>query len=109
MMDEDGMDTSIHGNCSVLPMDDEDSLALHSVEDLTKFFLDDESTTSSSNIVNNCLSYISGYVVKKVSPQICCQNCNKALLSSPEDCIAPEDSNLIIRKDRGNLPYQTDS
>ncbi len=38
MMGEDGVDTSIHGNCSLLPMDDDDSLALQSVEDLTKFF-----------------------------------------------------------------------
>ncbi len=57
MVADNGVDASMDGNCSVLPVDNDDFLTLSSAEDLKKYF-NDESSGDSSNIISNCLSYI---------------------------------------------------
>lgn len=102
-MGDDGIDASTYGNCTTFPTYKDESLNMDSVDDIAKYFLDDDESLSPNKVVNNCLSYISGYVVKQVTPQLTCHHCIEALRTSPHDCIPPEEFDLIIRKDRGNL------
>ncbi len=67
-----------------------------------------------TEITNNCLFYISGFVVRKLLERITCEFCRGALLLSPEDPTGkdvdlldylPSQALLTKRKQKGGLIY----
>lgn len=119
MIQDGGIDPSIHGNCKLLtsaPVPQSIPAGLR--QDSDEMLLDESYDSLDQKYVRNCLTYIAGYVADQVIHGVKCTKCIEtsmnqpksvltpcqlSLLSSPDDPVPSEASQLLQQKNRGGL------